>query len=159
MFWPISRRRLVGALIVVHVAVLCVIPVLSQGNDEAASDAPARSAPAVRENLHLVRQADPFATPSASHVVASESLSLVRTSYRLGAAPARALTQFLEEYIGRPEVFEIHLQEPEMVTIVASPSAQKTIGELIVLIRNAAKDPPGTVKLLPVGGLPDGQSR
>jgi hypothetical protein len=159
--WRITRRQLVGSLIVLQLAALCVIPVWSRGADrQTAGDASPHSlASSVRETFRHPAASATDNEPLTNHVVETQPLSLVLTSYRLSAAPARTLTQFLEEYIGRPEVFEIRLEEPDVITVVASPAAQKTIGELVVLIRNAHKEPPGSARASSIRRAAAGVSR
>jgi hypothetical protein len=85
----------------------------------------------------IVQPAPLVPQPTPDHVVESKAFSLVSTKYRLTTGKAKALAQFLEDQIGRPEIFEISVEEPEAITIVASPTAQKTVAELVGLMRTS----------------------
>ncbi len=162
-----SRQRIVGGLIVVLAVTLCIAPLFSRGHAESAAPtdnadgsgsvnrvayyppADTPRPPASRQAFGAPSDVLPtasdfgthaagYASPAASeHVVESKSFQLVSTKYRLTTAKARALAQFLEEQVGRPEIFEISVEEPEAITIVASPAAQKTVGELLGLMRTS----------------------
>jgi hypothetical protein len=67
-------------------------------------------------------------------VIESKSFQLVSTKYRLPAEKAKALAAFLNEHVGRPEIFEIAVAEPDTITIIAAPGTQETIGKLVALI-------------------------
>jgi hypothetical protein len=69
------------------------------------------------------------------HILEVKAFALMSTKYRLSSGKAKALAQFLEEQVGRPEVFEISVEDAETITIVASPVAQKTVAELVGLMR------------------------
>ncbi len=160
-----SRQRVVGGLIVVLAVTLCIAPLFSRGHAESAEVSENAAASADINHAAHYPPADPLAPPShrypvpstlpsvpsidpvptsrvtstglSEHVVDSKSFQLVSTKYRLTTAKAKSLAQFLEEQVGRPEIFEISVEEPEAITVVASPAAQKTIGELLNLMRTS----------------------
>jgi hypothetical protein len=153
------RQRVVGGMIVLLACALCLAPIVSQGQAEpptpSGSDLLARAAEYPYPDAAAAPRASSASIPAVAplpavsrealpdHIVESRSFSLVSTKYRLSPAKAKALVQFLEEQIGRPEVFEVSIEEPEVITIIASPSAQKTIGELLGLMRTSpAKSQP-----------------
>jgi hypothetical protein len=84
------------------------------------------------------RVATKLGTPE--HIAASKSFFLVKTTYRLASTSAESLGQLLREQVGRPEVFEVTLDTPDTLTIIASPRAQSAISELVALIREAETD-------------------
>jgi hypothetical protein len=79
--------------------------------------------------------------PAADQIVESKSFALVSTKYRLSAGKAKALAEFLEAQVGRPEIFEISVDEAEAITVIASPAAQKTVAELVGLMRTSPGKP------------------
>ncbi|MCI0681860.1 MAG: hypothetical protein L0Y71_07125 [Gemmataceae bacterium] len=159
-----SRQRLVGGLIVALAVTLCVAPLFSgeQAESPELSDVsggvrhavnypPADHLPPPAPTDNRLPAATSIGIPTdgvfapppvrdtstREHVVESKSFQLVSTKYRLTTGKAKALAQFLDEQIGRPEIFEISVEDPEAITVVASPSAQETVGKLVNLMRTS----------------------
>jgi hypothetical protein len=70
---------------------------------------------------------------------ADNNVALIRTTYTLPAAKAKALGAFLKEHL-KASVVETTVEDDKL-TVTTTPEAQKAIGQLIGLIQGTAGQP------------------